>query len=212
VEEKKVFEHPLKLKISELLAHLPITILATLLSYYVLKKNMADPTYIPNFPLYFHIFIFLHFFMSASTTTAVYFKHTTKITKAMLVGISGSAITCSVADILLPYLGIYFIGLKIKMHFCLIEEPISFVFILFGSFMGFLLFRFFVFITYITHPLHILSSVLAAYFYLVSYGKFELQPISIIIVIFSVLLPCTFSDFVYPMLFVHKSCCMKKYI
>lgn len=207
---EKILARPLSTKISEFLAHLPITLIATLLAYFALKKLTADPNYVPNFKGYFHIFIYLHFLMSAATTSAIYFKHTSKITRSLLIGITGSAIFCSIADILLPYTSGFLLGYKIKFHFCLFEDIAS-IFIIVGALIGFLLFRFFLFITYVTHPLHILSSVLAAYFYLVSFGKVQLEPISILVVILSVLIPCTFSDFVYPMLFVHKSCCLKKY-
>ncbi len=207
---EKILARPLPTKISEFLAHLPITLIATVMAYFSLIKLTSDPNYIPNFRGYFHIFIYLHFTMSAATTAAIYFKHTNRIIRSIIIGITGSAIFCSVADILLPYTASFLLGYKINFHFCLFEDIAS-IFIILGAFMGFLLFRFFLFITYVTHPLHILSSVLAAFFYLVSFGKFQLEPATMIIVILSVLIPCTFSDFVYPMLFVHKSCCLKKY-
>jgi hypothetical protein len=210
VSGEKILERPLSLKLSEFFAHLPITIVASILAYIGLKSLASSPDYTPNFLKYFHIFVYLHFFMSSATTTAIYFKHTNRILKAIIVGITGSAIFCSVSDIILPYVGVYLLGLKIKFHFCILED-IAVVFIGCGAFFGFLLFRFFLFITYVTHPLHILTSVLASFFYLVSFGSFELGASSLIIVILAVLLPCTFSDFVYPMLFVHKSCCLKKY-
>lgn len=207
---EEILERPISTKISEFLAHLPITLVATFLAYFSLKKLTSDPNYIPNFQRYFHIFVYLHFLMSAATTTAIYFKHTNKILRSLIIGITGSAIMCSVADILLPYTASFLAGYKIKFHFCIFEDVAS-IFIILGAFAGFLLFRFFLFITYITHPVHILASTLAAYFYLVSFGKFAVTPTTMIIVIFSTLIPCTFSDFVYPMLFVHKSCCLKKY-
>ncbi len=208
--DEKILTRPIGLKISEFLGHLPVTIIASGVTYLSLRKLSVEPDYASQLSKYFHIFIYLHFFLSASTTSAVYFKHTNKLFKAGIVGMTGSAVFCSVSDILLPYIGSFILGINIKFHFCLFED-IAIIFIFLGAFIGILLFRFFLFVTYVTHPFHILSSVLASFFYLGSFSRVELHPLSIIIVILSVLIPCTFSDFVYPMLFVHKSCCLKKY-
>ncbi|MFN7181707.1 MAG: hypothetical protein ACK4NF_03385, partial [Planctomycetota bacterium] len=130
---EKILSRPLGATISEFLGHLPVTILASLLAYFSLRKLSIDPDYSHNLIKYFHLFIYLHFFMSAATTSAVYFKHTTKPLKATLIGTTGSAIFCSISDIVLPYIGSHLLAIKIKFHFCIFED-IAVIFIIIGAF------------------------------------------------------------------------------
>lgn len=156
----------------------------------------------------FHSFHFMHIVFAATGTLVTFFRFSSNMVKALLVGIICPLVFCMLSDVILPYLGGRLLGVPMSFHICFISEarnvlPFLFVGIINGWVMSkhdgskqgvYSLF---------SHVAHILVSSLASIFYLVSHG-FSNWASSIGLVfsllIVAVVVPCTLSDVVVPML------------
>ncbi|MDD5606429.1 MAG: hypothetical protein PHN37_01015 [Candidatus Pacebacteria bacterium] len=186
----------------ELKNHAPFTFLATLIAVLVvvfinfhLKKIIIKDI--------FHFFHFFHIFVSALTTSALFYKYRKKPIIAFLIGILGSIFIGSISDIILPYLGGLVFNLNIHFHLPLIQETLL---TLVSSFVGASLGILFL-LTKFSHFLHVFLSVFASLFYLLTFTAnfvFSYFLVSFFIVFLAVIIPCCISDIVFPLLFVKK--------
>lgn len=157
----------------------------------------------------FHVFHPVHMLFSAVATTAMFWRYERKLLKAVLIGIIGSAGICSISDIYLPYLSGLLLGAKeMHFHWCLLEHPSLVVpFMLVGVIVGILAAETVRGSTYFSHAGHVFVSSAASLFYLVSFGLTnwpEQLGWVFILMILAVMLPCCFSDIVFPLLVTKK--------
>ncbi|MFA5484861.1 MAG: hypothetical protein WC260_01245 [Candidatus Pacearchaeota archaeon] len=189
--------------INELKEHAPFTAVATILALiatfilsqfisYNSSENIFDSLHLA------------HILFSAFATTTVFYHNKKSIKSAILIGITGSIIIGSLSDVFLPTLGTLIFGIKTHLHFPLIEKPILVLLSsLIGANLGILVKK-----TKLPHTFHVFISIFASLFYLISFSNINTlidYLISIIIVFFSVLIPCCLSDIVYPNLFIKKT-------
>lgn len=174
------------------------------------------------FTRFFHTFHFTHIFLSAVTTSAIFYRHQQNILKTLPVGYLATLLPCSLSDLFIPYLGGLLIGAPMHLHICLIEDPWLVIGInTLGIFFGIYLQNKKEKISFVSHSAHVFVSSFASMFYLVSFGVENWLTLSvglIVITVLAVVIPCCSSDIVIPLSFVsgihghehedeHTSCC-----
>lgn len=164
----------------------------------------------------FHIFHPIHILLSATVTTAMFWKHDRKVVKAFVIGFTGSIGICALSDIFFPYIGGLIAGVPMHLHVCIIEHPhVILPFAFFGIAVGFLIPGVIEKSTQFSHSMHILVSSMASMLYLTTFGFthwMEQAGVVFLITVFAVLVPCCVSDIVFPLCFVKHSCCPHKSI
>lgn len=189
--------------IHELKEHIPFTAFATIFAViitiifsYFLKYKYSENI--------FEISHILHVFFSAFATTIVFHKYNKSIIKGLLVGVFGSILIGTLSDVIFPYLGSFILNLNPHIHFPIIEKPIIIILsALFGILAGTKFKK-----TKFPHLLHVLISVFASLFYIISFANINtlsLWIVSFIITFISVLIPCCLSDIIFPILFIKKT-------
>ncbi|MCI0446032.1 hypothetical protein L0152_22805, partial [bacterium] len=119
----------------------------------------------------FEGFFISHLFFAALTPASLLSKYKSALWLGLLVAVVSSAVTCSLSDIVLPYLGGLLLGYDMHFHVCIIEEPaLSWSFITAGALLGYGLSQSVRRLSRFTHGLHILLSSTAAGMYLITYG------------------------------------------
>lgn len=195
----------------ELKKHLPFSILSACLAIIVmafLSITIGNRLLLQVGKELFHVFHPLHILTSAATTTAMYWIHRRKIINAIIIGILGAIVICSLSDIVFPFLGGRLLFVKMHFHLCVLEHPLTLIpFLLVGIIAGFVSPEVLENSTIYSHSVHIFLSTMASLFYLVSFGFAEtmhfIGPI-FVIVVFVVLIPCCLSDIVFPLIFVKE--------
>ena len=153
----------------------------------------------------FHVFHPVHMLLSAIATTAMFWRHERKWVKAVVVGVIGAAVVCSVSDVLLPYLSGALLGAgEMRFHWCLLDHPSLVVsFMLVGVVVGIFAAETVQRSTYFSHAAHVFVSSAASLFYLVSFGLTEwpqhLGAVFVLMLV-AVTLPCCFSDIAFPLM------------
>lgn len=157
----------------------------------------------------FEGFFISHLFFAALTPAALFSVYRKSLWIGIITAIITSALTCTLSDIVFPYLGGIVLKYDMTFHICIIEEPvISWVFIVAGAVIGFFLSQSVRKLSRYTHGIHILLSSLAAGLYLVSFGVNILSLKALLflpILIFSVLVPCVTNDVGVPSFLVSLS-------
>ncbi len=201
--------------VGELICHLPYAIFSvafglTLLSF-VTYFSYGSPTDIicQKSDILFHSFHFMHIVFAATGTLITFFRYSNNKFKAIILGIMSPAIFCTLSDSILPYLGGKMMGVHMHFHLCFVTELQNVIpFLLVGIVNGFVMSQhngdrqWLYAIT--SHAIHILISSLASIFYLVANGCtdwHEFIGMVFVYLIFAVVVPCTLSDVVVPLLF-----------
>ncbi len=150
----------------------------------------------------FETFFISHLFFAALTPASLLSKYRRALWLGILVAIATSSVTCTLSDIIFPYLGGIILGYDMHFHVCIIEEPlISWIFIISGAVIGFMLSRSVRKLSRYTHGLHIFLSSTAAGLYLVTYGVGFISVKALLfipILLVSVLIPCVLNDIGVP--------------
>lgn len=150
----------------------------------------------------FEGFFVSHLFFASLTPAAIFRIYKKPIWIGVIVSVISSSVTCSLSDIVFPYLGGKLLGYSMDFHICIIEEPITaWSFVISGALIGFFLSDRVKKLSRYTHGAHILLSSLAAGMYLVAYGVGLLSLKALIflpILIISVLVPCVLNDIGVP--------------
>ncbi len=158
---------------------------------------------------FFEGFFISHLFFAALTPAALFSVYRKGVWVGIIVAIATSAITCTLSDIVFPYIGGLLLNYDMTFHVCIVEEPvISWVFIISGAVIGYFLSQSVRKLSRYTHGAHILISSLAAGLYLVSFGVSFLSLKALLfipILIFSVLIPCVTNDVGVPSFMVSLS-------
>ena len=158
----------------------------------------------------FHVFHPAHVLISAVATTAMFWKHEKRILKAAVVGLVGSVTICAISDIFLPIIGGSFLGSKMLVHICILEEPgLVFPFAVIGVVAGLLITKSFEKSTQYSHSAHVFVSSAASILYLLGFGLTDwIHSIGAVflVIIVAVMIPCCASDIVFPLACVHRDC------
>jgi hypothetical protein len=200
--------------IGELICHMPYAIFSVAFGLVVLSfvtfSCFGDSTesICLKSDVLFHSFHFMHIVFAATGTLITFFRFSRNNTRALLVGIFSPAIFCTLSDSILPYIGGQMLGVDMTFHLCFVTElPNVLPFLIVGIINGFILSKHEEgreLYAIASHSVHILISSLASIFYLVSHGCTDwyliIGPVFLFL-IFAVVVPCTLSDVVVPMLF-----------
>jgi hypothetical protein len=190
--------------IDELSTHWRFTAGAVITSALVIGvlKLAFFPKAAPGTENLFEGFFISHLFFAALTPASLLSKYRSALWLGLLVAVLSSAVTCSLSDIVLPYLGGLVLSYDMHFHICIIEEPaLSWAFITAGALIGYTLSQSLRRLSRYTHGLHILLSSTAAGMYLITYG---VEVISLKALLFipilavSVLIPCVLNDIGVP--------------
>jgi hypothetical protein len=212
-------EHPHEHTVhNELVCHLPYAIFSVafglaLLSFFSLNFLTDAEQGRKSAKLLFHSFHFMHIVFAATGALITYFRFSKNFVRALLLGIFSPAIFCTLSDVVLPYLGGRMLGMPMKFHLCFVTELSNVLpFLIIGILNGFVMSQHHAgkqgFYSVFSHAVHILISSLASIFYLVSHGflHWYLYIGSVFVfLVFAVVIPCTLSDVVVPMIFAKKS-------
>jgi len=204
----------------ELLCHLPYAIFSVAFGLIVLSclqfvtSGMSGQVSIPHkaAKALFHSFHFLHLIFAATGTVLMFLRFSTNKFLALIVGTLAPAVFCLLSDVVLPYLGGRLLGVPMHLHICFISEYQNVLpFLIIGIINGFAMSKHapsnLAFYSIGSHFIHILVSSMASLLYLVSHGFVHWQSQMGIIFLFlliAVLVPCTLSDVVVPMLFARS--------
>ena len=168
----------------------------------------------------FHVFHPLHMLLSAIATTAMFWRHDRNLLKAILTGIVGSVGVCGLSDVCMPYVSGYILGAHMHFHWCIIEHPMVVLpFMAVGVLTGLLAHSAMTHSTQLSHAGHVFVSSAASIFYLISFGLSNWTSqigYVFIVVIIAVVIPCCFSDIVFPLLVANRkglvSCCDHRHL
>lgn len=198
----------------ELFSHLPFSIFSTVGGMVVVAvlTFLGEPLYGENLPgafrELFHILHPAHMLFSAAATTAMFWQYERRWVKALVVGLLGSVLLCGASDILIPYASGLILGAEMHPHICIIEHPgLVLPFALVGIAAGFLASEHIMRATFFSHTAHVLVSSAASLLYLVSFGLehwIDRAGGIFILVVLAVVIPCCFSDIVFPLLAVTR--------
>lgn len=200
---------------SELLCHFPyavfsVTVGLAFLSFVSLFSfTNTDPRVAKKAAhVLFHSFHFMHLVFAAVGTVITYRRFSNNVVKAMIVGIVSPAIFCVLSDAVLPVLTGRLLGAHMHFHLCFYKEPYNVLpFLIIGMITGLIM-------SYHhnadkslyalhSHAVHIFVSSLASTFYLVANGFshwYENIGMVFLSLIVAVVIPCTLSDVVVPMI------------
>lgn len=190
--------------LDELSTHWKFTLGAVIISAVIISilKITLFPEAAPETEHLFEGFFISHLFFAALTPASLLSKYKKTVWLGIIVAIVTSSITCTLSDIVFPYMGGLVLGYDMHFHVCIIEEPLtSWIFIITGSVIGFMLSRSVRKLSKFTHGFHILLSSTAAGMYLITYGVevISLKALLFIpILLFSVLIPCVLNDIGVP--------------
>ncbi len=201
--------------VGELICHLPYAIFSvafglTVLSFVTyFSYNDVSSIACRKAHILFHSFHFMHIVFAATGTVITFFRFSKNYLKAFLLGIFSPALFCTLSDSILPYLGGKLLGVDMHFHLCFLTELTNVLpFLFVGILNGFVMSQhkgsrqWLYAVT--SHAAHILVSSLASTFYLVSHGFvdwYRFIGAIFIFLIFAVVVPCTLSDVVVPMIF-----------
>lgn len=201
----------------EIMCHLPYAIFSVafglaILSFLAYGSCLASSTNAAvcrGSHILFHSFHFMHIVFAATGTMITFLRFSNKIIKAFCIGTLSTMVFCTMSDVILPYIGGMMLGVTMKFHLCFLTELSNVLpFLVVGLCNGYLMSRhdssrqgsYSIF----SHFIHILISSFASIFYLVSNGftdwYLSIGPVFIFLV-FAVVVPCTMSDVVVPMMF-----------
>jgi len=190
--------------VDELSTHWKFTAGAVVISGIIIAvlKLTLFPEATPETEGIFEGFFISHLFFAALTPASLLAKYKRALWLGVFVAVLTSSITCTLSDIVLPYLGGIALGYDMHFHICIIEEPLTaWSFIIGGALLGFLLSSSLRKLSRFTHGLHILLSSTAAGMYLITYGVEVISIKALIflpILIISVLVPCVMNDIGVP--------------
>lgn len=157
----------------------------------------------------FHVFHPVHLFLSATATTAMFWKYERRLTRAVLVGMAGSVGLCSLSDIAFPFFGGLLAGADMGFHVCILEDPAGIMlFAVAGVIAGTVGADSVANLTVFSHSAHVLVSTMASLCYLIGFGLGDwVDRIGYVflVTVIAVLVPCCTSDIVFPLACVSRA-------
>jgi len=203
----------------ELLCHVPYAIFSVafaMICLSILAFLKGDSVTSNDTHHLFHNFHFLHLLFAATGTMLTFRRFSKNIGSALIVSFIVPIVFCTTSDALLPYLGGRLIGLPMDLHWCFIDHlDIVLPFLIGGMINGLAMSthkqNLHISYSLTFHFFHIFVSSMASILYLVSFGFHDWahhMGFVFIFLVCAVLLPCTASDIIVPMLFAkseHKN-------
>lgn len=200
----------------EFACHMPYGIVAVLAGLTIISIASAfvvtqsiDPLLLKKLSKgLFHTFHFMHIVFATTGTILTYSRFSKNLLHAFLVGLLSPSFFCLLSDVVLPYVGARMLGVSAKMHICIIEEPLRLLpFLCIGLLNGIIMAyhgdRKKWFHAIGSHAMHVFISAFASVFFLISQGfaRIDLHIGNLfLLLIVAVIIPCTFSDLIIPML------------
>lgn len=212
VYEKGSLEHHHSV-MSEIFCHFPYAIFSVAISMIFLCILSAFGTsYIETSYRLFHSFHFLHILFAATGTMLTFRRYSQNVVLGILVGFFVPAIFCTLSDAFLPYIGGTIVNLDMKFHWCFLSHLDTVIpFLVVGMINGWVMSShaqsLHMFYSLGFHFIHIFISSMASILYLVSFGFSQWwaqMGFVFLFLIFAVLIPCTLSDIVVPMIFARS--------
>ena len=154
--------------------------------------------------------------LSATATTAMFYRHERRSLKAAVVGFVGAVGVCGISDVIMPYFsGILLFSRAcahghhaMHFHWCVIEHPwMVLPFAAAGIAIGLTAAGHIQKITFYSHSGHVLVSSAASIFYLIGYGLTSWTShmgYVLAVITAAVMIPCCFSDILFPLLVARK--------
>lgn len=198
----------------ELMCHFPYAVFSvafalTLISFITKPGSPSDAGLLRQAHILFHNFHFMHIVFAAAGTMITFLRYSKKIWFGVLIGILSPAVFCILSDVILPYLGGRMLGVDMHWHVCFITEmhnviPFLFIGILTGIALSYHGSEQQGYYSLFSHFFHILVSSIASTLYLVSHGFtnwYDSIGYVFVFLIIAVVIPCTCSDVLVPMVF-----------
>jgi len=203
------------LVVDELICHFPLSVFSVAMSLIVLTlldffTSCSQVNLQPAWFQMFHSFHFVHIVFAAAGSMITFAKFSKDWLKGLVVSFFSASIFCILSDILMPYIGATMFGIKMRLHICFLNEWHNIVpFLLVGLLTGWLISAHHKndsnhSVGLWSHFTHIFVSSLASAFYMVSNGFADWANhigLVFMLLIFAVVIPCTLSDVVIPILF-----------
>lgn len=196
----------------EFLCHIPLAVVSLAISFVVAAviKSTIAPHNSEVFSDLFHTCHYAHLLFASIGTATTFFRFSSRIS---FFGVACSAVIplvfCTLSDVILPTVGVRLLGIPINMHLCIMHVHELFtvgMFLFCGVLAGICLangekqaMRQF---AKQMHFFHIFASTLAALFYMILHGMHDFVAFSgilLIVLLISVVIPCTFSDCLVPL-------------
>lgn len=203
------------LVIDELICHFPYAVFSvafgiitlTLLDFFAGCNSSVD-MHTTWFNM-FHSFHFVHSVFAAAGAMITFSKFSNNVAKGLVVSFFSASIFCILSDVLMPYIGASLLGIDMNLHICFVSELHNILpFLIIGLITGWVITMHHKGANYSmglwSHFTHIFVSSLASAFYMVSNGFADwIDQIGLVflLLIFAVVIPCTLSDVVVPILF-----------
>jgi len=157
----------------------------------------------------FHSFHFIHILFAVSGAMMTFYRYSKNIFLGMIVGVISASVFCTLSDVLLPYLAGTFLGVQMDLHICFFSELSNILpFLIVGTLNGLVMSYIKEFHSYqhslLLHFFHTFVSAMASAFYAVGHGFSDFSGfigIFFLLLLFAVVLPCTLSDIVVPIIF-----------
>ena len=212
---------------AELVCHWPYAIFATALSLAILSFVTNSATEVcagaPNrvgLLALFHSFHFMHIMFASTGTVVTYLRFCRSVVRTLVVGALAPMFFCVLSDAILPYVGGRLLGVDMYFHICFFHELKNVLpFLAAGILNGFVMKMHYGsdrlgWLSLMAHTGHIFVSALASMFYLVAHGFSDwanhIGAVFVLLVI-CVVLPCTMSDVVVPMILARTGKKNEKY-
>lgn len=156
----------------------------------------------------FHVFHFVHILFAVTGTMMTFYRYSQRIIVGAVVGIVSASIFCTVSDILLPYFAGKILGADMALHICFFSEQLNIApFLFIGALNGLVMFYIKEFQTAQSslqlHFFHTLTSAMASIFYAIANGFSDFHSyigMFFVLILVAVVLPCTLSDVVVPVI------------
>jgi len=198
--------------LSEILCHLPYGIFSVALSFIIIgfvQGFSSEHALHEVAHRLFHSFHFLHIVFAATGSYLGFMRFSKRVFFSAFLSLLSATVFCTLSDIILPYSAGLAFGVDMDLHLCIVSEIHNvLIFWFIGFINGLVIMRnnslgnsaFVV----VSHFAHILTSALASLFYLVAEGFttwYDHMGMLFVLLIFAVVIPCTFSDVIMPVVF-----------
>ena len=203
----------------EIVCHLPYGIFSVAMCFVVLSLlDYSSGSQVPSamrnagFNGLFHSFHFLHIVFATTGAVITFLRFSNRVIFGLIASVISAAFFCILSDVIMPYLSGKMLGVDVKLHICFYHELHNILpFMIGGLINGLAISKWQQFkqsyYSVCTHFLHVFISALASVFYIVANGLLDWMPymgILFILLVIMVVLPCTMSDLVIPMLFARS--------
>ncbi|MGQ9589492.1 MAG: hypothetical protein ACUVYA_04265 [Planctomycetota bacterium] len=173
------------------------------------RPHAESPEVDPGFVQLFHLFHPAHMLFSAAATTAMFRRYDRRRLRTIAVGFTGAIFVCGLSDIFFPHVSLTILGsAPATWHICIVDHPsVVLPFAFAGVALGWVAEASMQGATLFSHALHVFISTMASIFYLVGpLGRTAwIDRIGEVFcfTLIAVLIPCCFSDILYPLLLTH---------